>query len=191
MFDEVQLKPSTCPTDEISAYIDGELGAERELEFDLHFATCADCTRELNLQKQFLCGLNSSLKDESELALPPDFAKHIVANAESTVAGLRRPREIYNAVFICAALLLFGLFALGAEAGRVFDGVSVVFDQVGAVGGLFGRIVYSIFLGLAIIVRSLASAVRVDEGALVIFSAIAAGALFVYVSRRALRTHRA
>lgn len=180
-----------CPKDEISAYIDGELTATRELELDLHFAGCVACTRELNLQKQFLCGLNSTLKHEDELNLPADFARHIVANAESTVAGLRRPRERYNAMFICAALFLFGLFALGTDAGRIFGDITGAFEQVGAVGGFFGRIVFSISLGLTIIVRSFANAVLLDAPVFVVLFALLAVVLLMYVSRRVLRTHRA
>ena len=181
----------TCPTDEISAYIDAELTSERELELEMHFAGCERCSDEMNLQKQFLCGLNSSMQQDGEIDLPPDFARHIVANAESTVAGLRRPRERYNALFICAAMLLFGLFALGAEAGQVFSGVTLAFEQAGAVGGFFARVVYSIFLGFAIIIRSLASQVQVGNSYLFVLPAVAGLATLLYVSRKVLRTVRA
>src|SRR5688572_23637914 len=143
-----------CPTDDIAAYIDGELDLARELELDGHFAKCVPCTRELNQQKQFLCGLNSGLQRERELELPANFTKRVVANAESTVSGLRRPRERFNAIFICSALLLFVLFALGADAARVFDGVSLIFEKVAIVGGFFGHAIYALFVGVAIILRS-------------------------------------
>src|SRR2546421_46883 len=121
---EAFVNKLACPLDEIASYIDGELDAPREMELDAHFSQCAACSDELNLQKQFLCSLESSLKHESELELPPNFTKQIVANAESTVSGLRRPRERFNALFICAGLMLFILFALGPDAGRVIDGIS-------------------------------------------------------------------
>src|SRR5690349_12215641 len=106
-----------CPSYEIAAYIDGELDQSRELELSMHFAACDVCSQELNQQKQFLCELDAGLKGEIEL--PSDFAKTVIANAESTVSGLRRPRERFNALFICAALSLFALFALGPDAGKV------------------------------------------------------------------------
>src|SRR2546423_3864915 len=93
-----------CPTDEIAAFIDGEMDPVREFELETHLALCEICSLELNQQKQFLCGLSSSLKHEDEIELPANFAKLIVANAESTVTGLRRPRERFNAIFICAGL---------------------------------------------------------------------------------------
>ncbi|MFZ1701470.1 MAG: zf-HC2 domain-containing protein [Pyrinomonadaceae bacterium] len=186
-----EIHTKTCPTDEISAYIDGELSSALELDIEAHFAVCEPCVRELNLQKQFLCGLNSSLRQDGELALPADFTRHIVANAESTVAGLRRPREMYNAIFICVALLLFGLFALGAEAGRVFELAASALDQVGAVGGFVGRVTYSVFLGFAIILRSFAAQFRFGGAVAVVLPAILGAVLLMYVSRRVLRTHRA
>ncbi len=180
-----------CPIDEISAYIDAELTPSREIELEAHFAVCRECTVELNLQKQFLCRLDSSLKHDEEIKLPVDFARHIVANAESTVAGLRRPRERYNAVFICTAMLLFALFALGADAGRVFDGVIVGVEQMGAVGAFFARVVYSIFLGFAIIIRAVAAQAQVGDRYMVFLPAFVGVAFVMYVSRRVWLTGRA
>lgn len=180
-----------CPIDDISAYIDGELSHSREIELDLHFVSCRPCSDELNFQKQFLGSLDSSLKQERELPLPADFARQIVANAESTVAGLRRPRELYNAAFICAGLLLFGLFALGTDADRVLGGLGTAFEQAGAVGGFFAKVVYSIFLGFAVIIRSLAAQLQVADISLLIVPASIGLALLMYVSRRFLRTARA
>lgn len=179
-----------CPTYEIAAYIDGELHPEREREIDLHLAACSRCLRELNQQKLFLCGLNSTLKREGDLKLPENFTKIIVTNAESSVAGLRGARERYNALLICLALLLFGVIALGTEAERLWQAVAAMFEQVGAVGGLFGRIVYSVFLGVTIILRSLASQLRNEPALGIVFWAGFVG-LLMFVSRKFLLTRRA
>lgn len=176
-----------CPSFEIAAYIDGELDRAREFELEDHFAACEICAQELNHQKQFLCDLNSSLKHEGDLELPPNFTKLIVANAESTVSGLRRPRERFNAVFICAGLALFVLFALGAD---VFKGVSGIFDQMSAVVGFFGHLFYSIFVGVAIIVRSFAAQFRLDIVMAVVLIALFTVSL-MYASRKMLRIRRA
>jgi anti-sigma factor RsiW len=179
-----------CPVDEIASYIDGELDAVRELELDAHFSKCAACAEELNLQKQFLCSLESSLKHENELELPPNFTKQIVANAESTVSGLRRPRERFNALFICAALMLFILFALGADAGRVLGGVAVAFDQIAAIGAFFGHFVYDLFIGVTIVLRTFASQVRPDALAGG-FLGIAFVIFIALISQRLVRVRRA
>lgn len=178
-----------CPSVEIAAYIDGELDVVREFELEAHLDGCDTCKVELNSQKQFLCSLNASLKNEGEIALPENFTKLVVANAESTVSGLRRPGEQFNAIFICVALGLFLLFALGVEPSRMLQGVSIVFDQASAVGGFFGHVVYSFFLGLAIVFRSVAAQFRVEIAT--VAPMLLFGFSLMYFSRRVLRLGRA
>ena len=178
-----------CPTGEISAYIDGEIDTARESEMDAHFAGCEVCLRELNEQKLFLRHLDANLGYERDIELPVDFAKAIVANAESTVSGLRRPREIFNASFICAGLALFALFAMGADAGRLFQGLSVLVEQGAAVASFFGHMIYSIFVGIAIVIRAIAGQFRVDVATILAVAMVAAG-FSLLVSRRALKTRR-
>ena len=179
-----------CPSYEIAAYIDGELDAEREFDLDLHFASCQICSVDLNLQKEFLNHLDHSLKHEREMELPANFAKTIVANAESTVSGLRRPRERFNAMFICAALFLFVIFSMGAEVVKLFAGFSNVLEQIVAVGSFFGHIAYSVFIGVAIILRSLVGQVRADLAITVAVTVIAA-VFFIFISQRFFRLRRA
>ena len=179
-----------CPTDDFAAYIDGELDLVREQELESHLSDCKPCCAELNEQKHFLCSLNSSLRGEKEIELPANFARHIVANAESTVSGLRRPRERYNAVFICVGLFLFVLFAMGAEAEKMLSGVYAFFAQTAAVGGFFGHLFYSVFVGVVIVLRSVASQFRVD---VIVGLAVVAifGAAVMMISRKVLRLPRA
>ncbi len=179
-----------CPVDEISAYIDGELDLVREIELEAHFALCQTCSYELNQQKQFLCGLNSSLKAEPDIKLPANFTKLIVANAESNVSGVRRPRELYNAIFICTGLFLFVLFAMGAEAGKIFDGVYNTLGQAAIVGGFFGHLVYSLFVGVVIVLRSFATQVPFDMVFAVVSAAFCAASL-MFVSLKVMRIRRA
>jgi anti-sigma factor RsiW len=179
-----------CPPAEIAAYLDGELDQRREAELEAHIAGCATCHTELNEQRRFLCTLTAGLKQEAGLELPPEFAKRVVANAESTVAGLRRPRERFNAVFICAALGLFGLFALGPDANRVIGVTLSLVDQLAAVGGFVGRLVYALFVGVAVVLRSAAAPFESDKLVLVAIGLIL-GVLVVFASHRGLRILRA
>lgn len=146
-----------CPTFEIAAYIDGELDVLREMELEKHFEGCTICSEDLNQQKQFLLMLSSSLRNEDEIDLPKDFTKQIVASAESHVVGLRGSRERFNAVFIIAALSLFVLFALGTEAGSLVSGLKTAADQAFSVVGFFGRLIYSFFIGVVVVVRTFAA----------------------------------
>jgi anti-sigma factor RsiW len=179
-----------CPADEISAYIDGELDAAREFEMDMHFSLCGGCSRELNEQKDFLRSLDFGLGREREIELPANFTRSIVANAESTVSGLRRPRERFNALFICAGLLLFVLFAMGAEAGKLFQGLPVIVEQVAAVGSFFGHLIYSVFVGAAVVVRAVAGQFRFDAAA-ILAAAMVFAVFSLIISRRVVKTRRA
>ncbi|MEO7538722.1 MAG: zf-HC2 domain-containing protein, partial [Pyrinomonadaceae bacterium] len=133
-------RTTECPIEDLAAYIDGELDPHHELKLEAHLANCSSCSVELNRQKQFLCGLNSSLNRDRELELPADFTRLVVANAESAVSGLRKPRERFNALFVCMAMFLFVMFTLRPEATRLFDGVSAVLEQAATVGAFFGHL---------------------------------------------------
>ncbi|MBP7475904.1 MAG: hypothetical protein KA810_11655, partial [Pyrinomonadaceae bacterium] len=88
-------------------------------------------------------------------------------------------------------MLLFGLFALGADAGRVFNGVVVGVEQMGAVGAFFAKVVYSIFLGFAIIIRAVAAQVQVGDGYFLFLPAFVGVVFVMFVSRKVLGTGRA
>lgn len=188
--EKMQNIADKCPVDEIAAYIDGELDLEQEFALDAHFAVCRSCSFELNQQKQFLCGLSSSLKHEGEIELPANFAKLIVANAESTVSGVRQPSELYNAAFICAGLGLFVLFALGGDVRTTITGIYGVLDQGAVVAGFIGHIIFSVVLGIVIVMRSIATEFRVDV-AMVILAASTLAASAMFVSRKILGIRRA
>lgn len=146
-----------CPSAEISAYIDGELSPHGEIELERHFADCSICRTELNLQKNFLFALNASLENEKDFELPKNFTKTIVANAESRVSGLRRPREQFTAVFICTALFLFVLFALGGDAESGLGAFGAFIDKAAALGTFALHFAYNVALGAVVIFRALSS----------------------------------
>ena len=181
---------SNCQTLDIAAYVDGELSPSREIEMDVHFANCASCLFELNEQKRFLRQLESSLHEERPIELPANFTKMVVANAESSVSGLRRPAERYNALFICVSLGLFVLFASGLESEKAIAGIIQIADQTAAVAGFFGHLVYSLFLGVVIILRTIGS--NGSLGALSILALCSISVLILAaISKRILRIGRA
>lgn len=139
----------------IAAYIDGELSPREELELEAHAAVCRSCRIELNEQKKLLCALDFALENEREIELPANFTKIVVANAESRVSGLRRPQERFNALFVCAALFLLGILILGSEIETVFGAFAKFAEQMLAVGGFVAHLVYSVALGVAVVLRSL------------------------------------
>jgi len=148
---------TVCPSPEISAYIDGELSSNAELQLEMHIASCRVCNDDLNLQKSFLNALDSSLDAAEQIELPSNFTKLIIANAESGVSGLRRPRERRNAALICISLGLFTIFALGSGVEKSLFAAAAIAEKLFAVAASAGHFIYDIALGSAIVFRSLAS----------------------------------
>lgn len=143
---------------EIAAYIDGELGLREEMALEVHFAKCAACANELNEQKKLLCALDFALENkQAEIALPANFTKVVVANAESSVSGLRQPKERFSALFVCAALFLAVLLGLGNEIEAVLNTFIQFSEQIFAVAGFVAHFVYDIGIGLFVISRSLSN----------------------------------
>ena len=181
---------TVCPSPEISAYIDGELSPHDELELETHVAGCGVCAEDLNLQKSFLNALDCSLDDETKIELPKNFTRSVVANAESRVSGLRRPHERRNAAFICTALIVFALFALGSSADKTFAATATIIDKVFAVVMSAGHVIHDVALGSTIIFRSLASKFLLESGVtIVVFLALLGLSLYLF-SRLLVRFQR-
>ena len=142
---------------EIAAYIDGELSPHEELQLEMHFAACKNCSQELNEQKKLLCVLDFALENEREFELPSNFTKVVVTNAESKVSGLRHPQERTKALFICTALFLLVLLGLVSETENVLGTFTKFTEQIFAVIGFVFHLVYDISIGTAIVLRSLSS----------------------------------
>ncbi|MCY7376811.1 MAG: zf-HC2 domain-containing protein [Pyrinomonadaceae bacterium] len=142
---------------DLAAYIDGELLLREEIELEAHLAVCGECRRELNEQKKLLCVLDFALEGESEIKLPENFTRIVVANAESKVSGLRRPQERSKALFVCAALFLLVLLGLGGETQTVLNTFAGFAEQFLIVIGFAFHLFYDIALGTAVILRSIGS----------------------------------
>lgn len=154
-----QHKPnnSNCPADQISAYIDGELSADREMALERHIAACGTCRSELNEQKSFLLGISDTLDRELDLDLPADFTKRIVVNAESNVSGLRDRDERGYALAAAAVLFVLIVVVLGGNAGSAFAPVRAVFDKAYAVAGVGGQILFDLVYAVSAILRTVFS----------------------------------
>ena len=190
MTSQVPQTHNSCPSSEISAYIDGELLPVAELEFETHVAGCSFCSKELNQQKSFLFALSSSLEREVEFELPKNFTRTIVANAESRVIGLRRPQERFNAIFICTALFLFILFALGSDAETLLGVFGKVLEKIAAVGSFAFHLIYRVLFGAVVVARSLSSQLLFNSNlSFLLFAGLFGFSLFA-CSRLILRSDR-
>jgi anti-sigma factor RsiW len=169
---------SGCPSQDIAAYIDGELTPDAELQLEFHLAACRTCSDELNLQKHFLNALTGSLSGEFEVS--EDFTKRIVTSAESSVSGLRRRSEWLAALSVCCGLLLFVLFTLGASARGTFFSFFDVIGQLAAVVSFVSHSCYDLAVGVVVILRTIGAQPAFGVATAVVVTAFALAALYKF-----------
>jgi anti-sigma factor RsiW len=156
MNEQAGKSEESCPRAEIAAYIDCELSPRAELLLEEHLAACEICRAELNEQKKLLSALDFALEEKrSEIEIPKDFAKVVATRAESSVSGLRSPKERGRAVFLCVSLFFIVLVGLGAEAEKVFAAAGVAFEKTVALVSFLGHLTFDAAFGIVVILRAL------------------------------------
>jgi hypothetical protein len=136
-------------------------------------------------QRQFLAALSASLDSGSAPVLPRDFTKKVVASAESSVSGIRRPEELSTAFFICVALTVFAVFALGIESFGFASPFYGLAEKLFAFGLLILKLVGSMAFAAVVVLRSFA--VQFDPiGLMAVVGLVFAGFVFYFSTRRAL-----
>ena len=150
-----QLEGS-CPRERIVAYVDGELSPQDELALDVHIADCKVCNHELNSQKRVSTTLEILLEEEAlSIELPKDFTKIITAKAESSVSGLRHPKERSRALLICTILFFLVTIALDTEVDSIWFALDKFANQFTAVFGFVFRLVYDVAIGVTVVLHGL------------------------------------
>ena len=142
-----------CLSEEIAAYLDGELHGAALQSFETHLAACFRCAAELRTQKQLLCTLDAAFS-ESLLELPENFARVVQVHAESNVAGMRGKIERRRAVQICAILAL-GAFGLLGVASKTFvwQPARKFIEVIAGLFELFWQTTYNAGTAVAVIAR--------------------------------------
>ena len=177
-----------CPRDDIAAFVDGELSETQRTRLEQHVSDCEICSRSLMEQRQFLAALSASLDCRSGLPLPKDFTKKVVASAESSVRGIRQPGELFTAIFICAALLIFALFTRVRELW-VYVGRLQPRREAFCIRFAGLQVINSLAFAAVVVVRSLAS--TLDAGSLLAVAAVIfVSAILYFSTRRVLKKKR-
>jgi len=169
-----------CVADDISAFIDGELSPDNEAAFERHLAVCEDCRAEMNHQKLFLSAVEATLESKDTIAIPVNFTRTILVNAESNVSGLRDPHERSLAVWICSIILMVSIFAVGAESLGIFTKIA---ETASVLADLAANVFHMAAVSSGVVLRSFAAASSVGSP-LFIYLAAAVFALSVYVCIR-------
>jgi anti-sigma factor RsiW len=123
----------TCPTENIAAYIDGDLEPVLRSALEEHLQQCARCAAELQEQRLFMCELDSALANPFDLAVPANFARVVAVHAESDMRGARDATERKRALRFCIILGLAAFALLGFASSK-----AVILNVRSVVGKLFG-----------------------------------------------------
>ena len=144
-----------CETENIAAYIEGDLEPALQLALEEHLKECAGCASELRAQRLFMCELDSALANPFDLEVPANFARVVAVNAKSDMRGMRDASE--HAILSVRSLAgkVFG--ALGFFAEAIFNaaaGFAVIFRVL--TRGLISNSRLSGLAGLLLVVLAIA-----------------------------------
>lgn len=78
------------PTDELSSYLDGELGAARRTEIDSHLAVCAECTSVLDELRVVVATAATLESPAPERDLWPEIEARLVPRGDVVGSSSRR-----------------------------------------------------------------------------------------------------
>jgi predicted anti-sigma-YlaC factor YlaD len=177
-----------CETEQIAAYIEGDLEPAASAAMTEHLSQCNRCNLELHSQQRFMCELESALADSTDLSVPVNFAKVVAVRAESDMRGLRNSAEHRKALRLCfiLALAVFALLGAGSIKAVLIKAQSTVTAALGIIG-LFGKATYDIASSLGVILRVLSGGIisdsRIASFTALLLIVLAIGLLTLLISR--------
>lgn len=147
---------SVCKSEEIAAYLDGELDDAARAEFEQHAGQCPSCAEQLREQRGLLCTLDFALGGESALPMPPaNFARVVAAHAQSDMSGVRAPSEHKRALWLCMMLAALSALLIGAAAlsESVVTPLRAITKPLAMMIGFFWHTIYNAGAGVVVISR--------------------------------------
>ena len=149
------LDSSVCGSEEIVAYLDGELDAPALARFERHVGDCAACATALAAERRLFRELDTALSVEPQLEMPQNFAQVVAARAQADLSGVRRASERRRALRLCAVLasVAFALTGGAALTDGVLAPLAALWKFAAAVAGFLGHALYDAGAGLAVISR--------------------------------------
>ena len=180
-----------CETENIAAYIEGDLDPALHSVLEQHLRECAHCAGELRAQRLFMCELDSALASPFDLAVPANFAQVVAVNAKSDMRGMRDTAEHARALRFCIILGLAAFALLGfASSKAVILSVRSFAGKVFGVLGFFAEAIFNAATGFTVVSRVVSRGLIADSrlagfaGLLLVVLAIAV------LSRLIARYHR-
>lgn len=177
-----------CQTENIAAYIDGDLELALRSALEEHVQQCAHCASELRAQRLFMCELDSALASSSDLAVPANFARVVAVRAESDMSGARDRAEHARALRFCIILGLAAFALLGfASSKAVVLNVRAVAGKLFGVLGFFAHTIFDAVAGFTLLSRVVSRGLIADSRlaglAGLLFFVLAVGVLSRLISR--------
>lgn len=153
-----------CESDNIAAYIDGDLDPALRSALEEHIKDCAQCASELQSQRLFMCELDSVLASPFDLAVPANFAQVVAVNAASDMRGVRDRAEHKRALRYCIILGLGAFALLGfASSKAVVISIRAVAGKVFGVLGFLAKTMFDAAAGFTVISRVVSRGVIPDS----------------------------
>jgi predicted anti-sigma-YlaC factor YlaD len=183
---------SSCRSEEIVAYLDGELDASALAHLEQHFGECSSCAAELREQQRLLQELNFALMDEPAIEMPKNFAQVVAARAQSDMSGVRDRREQRRALRLCSALAIISFMLLGGTALRetVLAPVRATWKVGVALFGFLGHALYDAGAGLTVISRGLGGRLLFESRGLALLVLLLLALALFTLARLIVRYHR-
>ena len=180
-----------CATENIAAYVDGDLEPALRADFESHLEECSHCASELQTQRIFMCELDSALANPLNLDVPENFAQLVAVRAESDMRGVRDRAEHARALRFCIILGLAAFALLGfASSKAIFFSARSFASKLFGVLSFFGEAIFNFATGFGVIARVVSRALITDSrlagfsGLLFVILAV------VFLSRLIARYHR-
>jgi anti-sigma factor RsiW len=141
---EMEIKSSICLTDELSAYLDGELSATQEAKVEGHLSECPGCSEKLNDQKRLMSLLTGTFTDERLPEPPANFVKRVSVFAESRMEDIRLPAELGVAVLIMLLLAGFSVVAMGVAPSALLTSAASFFEKGVTLFSVVAAVLYNV-----------------------------------------------
>ncbi len=183
-----------CHSEDVAAYLDGEMNGEELLCFEKHLSECERCTSELQTQKRLLNTIDFAFGfDEKTLPLPTNFTKVIKTTAESNIQGLCKNSEKKHALHWCVLLGILSFLLIGGAnfSDSVFSPAKNFLKIISVLFDVIGLVVYDFVVGLVVITRAVSRRFIFESNPINIVIFLLFAVSIILLSRLILRYKRA
>jgi anti-sigma factor RsiW len=154
-----------CESENIAAYIEGDLDGDVRASLEEHIKVCGQCAAELRDQRVFMCELDSALASPFDLAVPANFAQMVAVNAESDMRGVRDRAEHKRALRYCIVLGMAAFALLGFAASKaLLLSARAISAKAFGILGFFAKTAFDAASGVTVISRVLGRGLIADSG---------------------------